>query len=43
MKATVLTRDNLVKIRYTESELNALLEVLTTVPGLELQDRGYRG
>ena len=43
MKAIVLSRDKVVKIRYTESELNDLLEALTTVPGLELQDRGYRG
>lgn len=43
MKATVLSRDKVVKIRYTASELNALLDALMTVPGLELQDRGYRG
>ena len=43
MKAIVLSRDKVVKIRYTESELNDLLEALTTMPGLEIQDRGYRG
>ena len=43
MKAIVLSRDKVVKIRYIESELNDLLEALTTMPGLEIQDRGYRG
>ena len=44
MKAIVLPRDKVVKIRYTENDkLNVLLEALMTVPGLEIQDRGYRG
>ena len=43
MKAIILSRDKVVKIRYTESELSDLLEALMTMPGLELQDRGYRG
>ena len=44
MKATVLSRDKVVKIRYTDKDkLNDLLDALMTVPGLELQDRGYRG
>ena len=44
MKATVLTRDRVIKIRYNEDDkLNELLEALTTVPGMELIDRGYRG
>ena len=43
MKAIVLPRDKVVKIRYNESELNDLLEALTIMPGLEIQDRGYRG
>jgi len=44
MKATVLSRDKVVKIRYTETDkLGELLDALMTVPGLEIQDRGYRG
>ena len=44
MKAIVLSRDKVVKIRYNEDDkLNELLEALTTVPGMELTDRGYRG
>ena len=44
MKAIILSRDKVVKIRYNEDDkLNELLEALMTVPGLELQDRGYRG
>ena len=44
MKATVLTRDRVIKIRYNEDDkLNELLEALITVPGMELIDRGYRG
>ena len=43
MKATVLPRDKVVKIRYNDKDkLNELLEVLTTVPGMEVIDRGYR-
>ena len=43
MKAIVLTRDRIVKIRYKEDDkLNELLELLTTIPGMELIDRGYR-
>ncbi|MGB7532992.1 MAG: hypothetical protein WA977_08490 [Halobacteriota archaeon] len=44
MQAIILSRDRVVKIRYNEDDkLNELLEALMTVPGLELQDRGYRG
>ena len=44
MKAIVLSRDKVVKIRYNEDDkLNELLEALITVPGMELIDRGYRG
>ena len=44
MKAIVLSRDKVVKIRYNEGDkLTDLLEALMTVPGLEIQDRGYRG
>ena len=44
MKAIVLSRDKVVKIRYNKDDkLNDLLDALTTVPGLELIDRGYRG
>lgn len=44
MKAIVLSRDKVVKIRLNENDkLNELLAALMTVPGLEIQDRGYRG
>ena len=44
MKAIVLSRDRVIKIRYNKDDkLNELLEALTTVPGMELIDRGYRG
>ena len=44
MKAIVLSRDKVVKIRYNENDkLSELLEALMTVPGLELTDRGYTG
>ena len=44
MKAVVLSRDKVVKIRYNEGDkLSDLLEALMTVPGLEIKDRGYRG
>lgn len=44
MKAIVLSRDKVVKIRYNENDnLSELLEALMTVQGLELADRGYRG
>lgn len=44
MKAVVLSRDKVVKIRYNEGDkLSELLEALMTVPGLELIDRGYTG
>ena len=43
MKATVLPRDKVVKIRYSKDDkLNELLDALMTVPGMELIDRGYR-
>ena len=44
MKAIVLSRDRVVKIRYNEGDnLNLLLDALRTVPGMELEDKGYRG
>ena len=44
MKAIVLSRDRVIKIRYNEDDkLNELLEALITVPGMELIDRGHRG
>ena len=44
MKAIVLSRDQVVKIRYNkESELSRLLDALLTVPDIDVQDRGYRG
>ena len=43
MKCIILTRDNLVKIRYNDdSELNRLMEALGNVQDLDVQDRGYR-
>ena len=44
MKAIVLSRDKVVKIRYNEDDkLNELLDALMTVPRMEVIDRGYRG
>ena len=44
MKAIVLSRDRVIKIRYNEDDkLNELLETLTRIPGMELIDKGYRG
>lgn len=44
MRAIVLSRDKVVKIRYEENEsINDLLEKLMSVPGMELEDKGYRG
>jgi hypothetical protein len=44
MKAIVLPRDKVVKIRYNKDDkLNELLEVLTKIPDMEVIDRGYRG
>lgn len=44
MKAIILPRDKVVKIRYNESDkLSDILDALMTVPGLEIQDRGYTG
>ena len=44
MKAIILSRDKVVKIRYNEGDkLSDLLEALMTVPDLEIQDRGYKG
>ena len=43
MKAIVLPRDKVVKIRYSKDDkLNELLDALMTVPDMELIDRGYR-
>ena len=46
MKTIVLTRNKLVKVRYNEDEsdkLNDILDALITVPGMKLEDKGYRG
>ena len=44
MKAIVLSRDRVVKIRYNEGDkLNDLIDALMTVPGMEVIDRRYRG
>ena len=44
MKAVVLSRDKLIKIRYNEdSDLNNLMDALRTVPGIDIHDKGYRG
>jgi hypothetical protein len=43
MKATVLPRDKIVKIRYNKDDkLNELLDALMTVQGMEVIDKGYR-
>ena len=43
MKAIVLTRDKVVKIRYDQDDkLNDLLAKLIEVPDMEVIDRGYR-
>ena len=44
MRAIILSRDRVVKIRYNEGDkLNDILDALMTVPGMELIDKGYRG
>lgn len=44
MKAIVLSRDRVVKIRYNEGDnINTLLDALMTLPGMEVIDGGYRG
>ena len=44
MRAVVLPRDRVVKIRYEgDAELSRLMEALSTVPDIDVQDRGYRG
>ena len=44
MRAIILSRDKVVKIRYNENEsINDLLEKLMSVPGMERIDKGYRG
>ena len=44
MKAIVLVRDKVVKIRYNEdSELNGLMDALLTVPNLDIRDRKFTG
>ena len=43
MRAIILSRDKVVKIRYNENEsINDLLEKLMSVPGMELEDKGHR-
>lgn len=44
MKAIVLLRDKVVKIRYNEGDnINQLLDALMTVPGMEVINGGYKG
>lgn len=44
MKAIVYHREQVIKIRYVGvSELDEILKALSTVPGLEVDDRGYKG
>lgn len=44
MKAIILSRDKLIKIRYNEGDkLNDLLDALMTVQGMEVIDRKYTG
>ena len=43
MKAIILPRDKIVKIRYNKDDkLNEILDALSTLPGMEIIDRGYR-
>lgn len=44
MKTIVLTRNKVVKVRYNEDDkLDDILDALMSVPGMELEDKGYRG
>jgi len=44
MRVIVLARDKVVKIRYgNDGELNALMDVLRTVPGIDIQDGKFKG
>lgn len=44
MKAIVLSRDRVVKIRYNEGDnINKLLDALMTVPGMEVIEGEYKG
>lgn len=44
MKATVFDQNHLIKIRYSnDNERSEILKALSTVPGLEVDDRGYKG
>jgi len=44
MNAIVLPRDRVVKIRWNEGDnINKLLEMLASVPGMKVIDRRYRG
>lgn len=44
MKALVYHREQLIEIRYVGvRELNELLKALSTLPSLDVDDRGYRG
>ena len=44
MKAVVFDRNHVIKIRYSnDNERSEILKALSTVPGLEVDDRGYKG
>lgn len=43
MKAIVLSRNKVVKIRYSDPELPDLLEELRKIPNMEIKERGYTG
>ena len=43
MKAIVLSRDKVIKIRYNGTELPDLLKELRKIPNMEIKERGYMG
>ena len=43
MKAIILSRDKVIKIRYNDTELPDLLKELRKIPNMEIKERGYTG
>ena len=43
MRAMIFPRDNVVKIRYNNSELPDLLKELRKIPNMEIKEGGYTG
>ena len=43
MKAIVMSRDKVIKIRYNDTELSDPLKELHKTPNMEIKERGYTG